>query len=233
MSKHDLSRRDFLKGAAASAVGIAAMGLVSGCGSTSAEATAAPVTDAPSLFTPGTYTATAQGMGEVTVTMTFDASSITDVQLNLAGETEDIGQAAGDTLIEQILGAQDSEIDGVSGASVTSNAVKEAAASCVQQAMGIVAEPTPATETDVAAEGGDWLGEEPEVDSVSETLDFDVVVIGAGLSGICAARAAAEEGASVAIVEKSASFNCRSGEYAVLNGTLNKRWGRDGIVDTD
>ena len=84
-----------------------------------------------------------------------------------------------------------------------------------------------------AVEGEDWLGAEPEIPSISDTQDFDVVIIGAGLSGICAARAAAEEGARVAIVEKSASFNCRSGEYALLNGSLNKRWGREGIVDTD
>ena len=79
----------------------------------------------------------------------------------------------------------------------------------------------------------DWLGDEPVIDEIAETLDFDVVVVGAGLSGICAARAAAEEGAKVAIVEKSSSFNCRSGEYALLNGTLNQRWGREGIVDVD
>ena len=34
-------------------------------------------------------------------------------------------------------------------------------------------------------------------------------------------------------MEKSASFNCRSGEYALLNGSLNKRWGRENIVDED
>lgn len=84
-----------------------------------------------------------------------------------------------------------------------------------------------------AAADGDWLGAEPEIGEIAETADYDVVIIGAGLSGICAARAAAEEGAKVAVVEKSESFNCRSGEYALLNGTLNKRWGRENIVDTD
>ena len=34
-------------------------------------------------------------------------------------------------------------------------------------------------------------------------------------------------------MEKSSSFNCRSGEYALLNGSLNKRWGRENIVDED
>lgn len=84
-----------------------------------------------------------------------------------------------------------------------------------------------------AADEGDWLGQEPETPAIDQVIDVDVVVVGAGLSGVCAARAAAEEGASVAVIEKCASFNCRSGEYAVLNGPLNERWGRTNIVDTD
>lgn len=82
-------------------------------------------------------------------------------------------------------------------------------------------------------ESGDWLGKPPDTGLISQIYTFDVVVIGAGLSGICAARAAAEEGASVALIEKSVSFNCRSGEYALLNGSLNRRWGRENIVDPD
>lgn len=60
--------------------------------------------------------------------MTFDANSITDVQLDLSEETASIGQAAGDTLKQAILDAQGSEIDMVSGSTVTSKAVQEAAA---------------------------------------------------------------------------------------------------------
>lgn len=96
--------------------------------------------------------------------------------------------------------------------------------------MGGAAPQQPSAEQ--SAQDEDWLGQEPDVQP-EKTLEFDVVVVGAGLSGVCAARAAAEEGAKVAIVEKSASFNCRSGEYALLNGSLNKRWGRENIVDED
>ncbi|MCI9263800.1 MAG: FAD-dependent oxidoreductase [Oscillospiraceae bacterium] len=223
----ELSRRDFLKGTAAGALGLAAMGVLGACQDKVSE----PTAGAKGLYTPGTYSATATGMGEITVTMTFDANAITDVTLDLSKETENIGQVAGEDLKKAILEAQGADIDAVSGATVTTNAVKEAAKACIAQAKGeSVTVSAPVT---AAVEGEDWLGAEPEIPSISDTQDFDVVIIGAGLSGICAARAAAEEGARVAIVEKSASFNCRSGEYALLNGSLNKRWGREGIVDTD
>ncbi len=226
--KKSISRRDFLKGTAAGALGLAAMGVLGACQD---KGEPAPTEAAKGLYTPGTYSATATGMGEVKVTMTFDTDSITDVVLDLSNETENIGQVHKEELTKALMDAQNAEIDAVSGATVTTNAVKEAAKACIAQAKGeSVTVSAPVSE---AGDGEDWLGAEPEIGTVSDTQDFDVVVIGAGLSGICAARAAAEEGAKVAIVEKSASFNCRSGEYALLNGTLNKRWGREGIVDTD
>jgi fumarate reductase flavoprotein subunit len=85
-------------------------------------------------YTPGTYSATAKGMGTVSVTMTVDANKITDLKLDLSGETAAIGQAAGGDLKQQILKAQSAKIDGVSGATITSTAVKTALADCMKQA---------------------------------------------------------------------------------------------------
>ena len=184
------------------------------------------------LYTPGTYSATATGMGDVTVTMTFDANAITNVVVDTSKETTGFGLEKGGEFAERILAAQSAEIDAVSGVTVTSQAVIDAAKACIAQAKGETVEIAPVVEG-AAADEGDWLGEEPETPAVDQVIDVDVVVVGAGLSGVCAARAAAEEGARVAVIEKCASFNCRSGEYAVLNGPLNERWGRTNIVDTD
>ena len=222
-----ISRKGFLKVAAAAAMSGVTAGALAACNSAASSSTAA---SGDAIYTPGTYTGTATGIGEVKVTMTFSATAITDVVVDASNETESIGGVAAPTLQEALMEAQNAEIDNISGATVTTNAVKKAAASCIEQAMGVKTEEPAAEQT--ADSGEDWLGEEPDVQA-SETQDFDVVIIGAGLSGICAARAAAEEGAKVAIVEKSSSFNCRSGEYALLNGSLNKRWGRENIVDED
>ena len=184
------------------------------------------------LYTPGTYSATATGMGDVTVTMTFDANAITNVVVDTSKETTGFGLEKGGEFAERILAAQSAEIDAVSGVTVTSQAVIDAAKACIAQAKGETVEIAPVVEG-AAADEGDWLGEEPETPAVDQVIDVDVVVVGAGLSGVCAASAAAEEGARVAVIEKCASFNCRSGEYAVLNGPLNERWGRTNIVDTD
>ena len=224
-----ISRKGFLKVAAAAAMSGVTAGALTACNSASSSGTAASASG-DAVYTPGTYTGTATGIGEVKVTMTFSETAITDVVIDASNETESIGGVAAPTLQDAIMAAQNAEIDNVSGATVTTNAVKKAAASCIEQAMGVASE-EPAADT-AGDTGDDWLGEEPDVQA-SETQDFDVVIIGAGLSGVCAARAAAEEGAKVAIVEKSSSFNCRSGEYALLNGTLNKRWGRENIVDED
>ncbi len=213
-----ISRRRFLKGAAGT-VGAVAIGTLTGC-----------KVGGKGVYKPGTYSAKAKGIGEVSVSMTFSESSITDVVLDVVNETPEIGQAAAENLKKAILSAQSAEIDAVSGATVTSNAVRSAVENCIAQAKGesVVSTVSAASEH---AEEDDWLGHEPKIDKVDEVQEYDVVIVGAGLSGICAARAAAEEGARVAIIEKSASFNCRSGEYALLNGRLNKRWGRENIVD--
>ncbi|HBR08429.1 MAG TPA: FAD-binding dehydrogenase [Clostridiales bacterium] len=209
MSK-EISRREFVKGLAVSAAGVTAIGLFGGCGN-GAPTTAATPTAAAGLYTPGTYTATAKGMeSDITVTMTFDASSITDITLDVSGETESIGAAAGDTLKKQLLAAQSSQIDGVSGASVTSAAVKQAAADCISQASGgKIVQNMATTPAPIAPEaaGNDWLGTAPEIaeSDIKDTLETEVLIVGASNGGLAAGARAAQCGAAVLVIEKAIS----------------------------
>ena len=192
-----ISRKGFLKIAAAAAMsGVTAAGLAA-CNAASS------ASSATGIYTPGTYTATAKGMSEITATVTFDANAITKVELDLSGETESIGGAAKDKLIEQIMNAQTSQIDGVTGATVTSKAVQNAVADCIQQASGGAINPAQQS-TEEASSAADWLGEAPEIaeSDIKQTVDCEVLVVGAGSSGTFAAAAAAEAGAKTILIEK-------------------------------
>ena len=68
--------------------------------------------------------------------MTFSDSAVTDVVVDTSGETASYGAAAADQLREQLMAAGSAEIDGVSGSTITSDAVMKAAKSCYAQAKG-------------------------------------------------------------------------------------------------
>ena len=197
-----ISRKGFLKIAAAAAMSSVTAAGLAACNAASSS-TAAASSGAAGIYTPGTYTATAKGMSEITATVTFDAASITKVELDLSGETDSIGQAAKDKLIEQVMNAQTSQIDGVTGATVTSKAVQNAVADCIRQASGGAINPAEQT-TEETASTADWLGEEPEIaeSDIKQTVDCEVLVVGAGSSGSFAAAAAAEAGAKTILIEK-------------------------------
>ena len=221
-----ISRKGFLKVAAAAAMSGVTAGALSACKSVSSTA-ASSTASGGAIYTPGTYTGTAQGIGEVKVTMTFSESAITEVVVDASNETADIGGAAVPTLQEALMAAQNAEIDNISGTTITTNAVKKAAASCIEQAMGVQADTE--AETAAADSENDWLGEEPEIDEskVTQTVDVDVAVVGCGVAGVAAVRSIAEDGGKVAAFEKGDGPQCRSGEYAVINGNVQAKWGRN------
>lgn len=87
------------------------------------------------MYQPGTYSAAAQGYGgEVKVTVTVDENNITEVSIDGPNETPDIGGKAIQTLPETIKKANSDQFDGVSGATVTSGAVKKAVGDALAQA---------------------------------------------------------------------------------------------------
>lgn len=236
-----LSRRDFLRGAAAGVTTFAASSLFG----------ASAFAEGEAIFTPGTYTATAQGIGEVTVTITVDEKSIIDVIVDVSNETASIGQLHGETLKEALMAAQSAEIDGVAGATLTSNAVKQAAANCISQAMGVAME---------AGQGGEEGGPggpgggpggpggfgKPVVDGIgwqnapapvadselAATYDFDVVVVGHGYAGLNACRYLASQGISVALIESQAeaSYSAMGNEAGTPNASILKE---RGVPDID
>lgn len=218
-----ISRKGFLKVAAAAAMSGVTAGALAACNSASSSGTAA---SGDAIYTAGTYTGTATGIGEVKVTMTFSETAITEVVIDASNETESIGGVAAPTLQEAIMAAQGTEIDNISGATVTTNAVKKAAASCIEQAMGVKAD---GADSSAAASENDWLGTEPEIDEskVTKTVDVDVAVVGCGVAGVAAVRSIAEDGGKVAAFEKADGPQCRSGEYAVINGNVQAKWGRN------
>jgi succinate dehydrogenase/fumarate reductase flavoprotein subunit len=80
-----------------------------------------------------------------------------------------------------------------------------------------------------------WLPPEPQISDadVEDEVSADIVIIGVGLAGTCAARSAIEEGASVITIEKAASPSYRSGDFCIVDGETNKTWGRVGVFDHD
>ena len=196
-----ISRKGFLKIAAAAAMSGVTAGALAACNAASSSTAASA--GAAGSYTPGTYTGTAEGISStVKVTMTFSDSAVTDVVVDTSGETASYGAAAAEELKNQLLNAGSDEIDGVSGSTVTSDAVKKAAKSCFAQAKG------EATVTSVQLPTGDetdWLGKEPDIDeaAITETVDTDILIVGAGNGGMFAAAYAAAKGLNFRVIEQN------------------------------
>lgn len=91
-------------------------------------------------YTAGTYSAEAQGMeSAVKVTVTVSDSAITDLTIDVSGETAGLGTEVGEPLKAAILEAQSADVDGVAGATVSSTAVKTAVKACLDEASGAAA----------------------------------------------------------------------------------------------
>ena len=215
-----ISRKGFLKIAAAAAMSGVTAGALAACKGGAASSGAASA--APGSYIPGTYEGTAEGISStVKVTMTFSDSAVTDVVVDTSGETASYGAAAADQLKEQLLASANGEIDGVSGSTITSDAVMKAAKSCFAQAKG------EATVTSVQLPTGDetdWLGKEPDIDeaAITETIDTDIVIVGAGNGGMFAAAYAAANGLNFRVIEQNSAVQDTRHWYGAIDSSAAK-----------
>ncbi len=195
-SKSGITRRTFLGAAAVAGVQVAAFGLA-GCAPKGNEESST------STYRAGTYQGTADGkFDSITVETDFSENAITSVRVISHRDTARIADAAVNKIPQRIVDAQGLGIDAVTGATLTSMGIVNAVAACVDEAGGKAArlktigaiEPTGKT----------------------ESLEADVVVVGAGASGMGAAIAAAQTGKRVIVLEKNSNIggNCLvSGGY--------------------
>ena len=217
-----ISRKGFLKIAAAAAMSGVTAGALAACNTASSSTAASGATG---TYIPGTYEGTAEGISStVKVTMTFSDSAVTDVVVDTSGETASYGAAAADQLREQLMAAGSAEIDGVSGSTITSDAVMKAAKSCYAQAKG------EATVTSVQLPTGDendWLGKEPDIDeaAITETVDTDILIVGAGNGGIFAAAYAAANGLNFRVIEQNGNVQDTRHWYGAIDSAAAKEAG--------
>ena len=151
--------------------------------------------DAPAAelaFTPGEYEATAYGYnGNVTAKVTFSETALTGIEMGANMETAHVGKSAFDIMIPDMLAANGTGVDGVSGATFSGRALREIVNAAAEQAG--------CTNMDAFKSA---KVEHPAGEAIEKTVD--IVVVGGGGAGIAAAAQATQNHNSVLIIEKNA-----------------------------
>ena len=136
----------------------------------------------------GTFQGSGTGIeGEILIEISVQDGAITDINVLEDNETAGVGAKALTIIAEDVLENQSLGIDSVAGATISSAAMKAAIADAITAAGG---------------DASEWKSREIPVEAVDETLEYDVVVVGAGLTGLTAALTAEKNGAKVALLEK-------------------------------
>ena len=192
-----ISRRSFVASAAlAGAAALPAVALAD-------EQLQAPEKGTWAGYTPGTYSYDAMGHNApFTINVTFTDYALSDIDTSGNLETIGVGKVALSELADQIVKYQSLDVDGVTGASISSAALLGAVRDCAEQAGDT---------TLLDATAG-------PVETVDATYDADVCVVGAGGAGYTAAIAAVQAGATVVVMEKC---GIEGGSTNVSEGALN------------
>ena len=152
----------------------------------------APAAEGEMTFTAGTYEASATGYnGESSFKVTFSDTALTGIEVAASTETPHVGDVAFDIMIPDMLAANGSGVDGVSGATFSARALRDAVNNAAEQA---------------GCTNLDAFKSAKVVHEAGEPIDvtYDVVVVGAGGAGIAAAAQAVQEGNTVLVIEKNA-----------------------------
>lgn len=145
-------------------------------------------------MTAGTYTGTGDGFGgKITVSVTVEEDRITDIDVVEHSETQGVGTIALEKIPQQIIDAQGLGIDTVTGCTISSDALLTAVKDALTQAGADI-------------EKLEAISPEKFVSEETVELSADVVVVGGGGAGLSAALSAAEQGAKVIVLEKTASL---------------------------
>ena len=153
---------------------------------------AAAVSAEPVAFTAGEYTATAEGYnGPTTVKVVFGADKIESIEIVSTAETAHVGDIAFGIMIPEMIEANGSGVDGVSGATFSTRALRSAVNDAAEQAQCTNLDAFKAAKVEQKAQE-------------TMNLDYDVVIVGAGGAGIAAAAQAAQDGSTVLVIEKNA-----------------------------
>ena len=147
---------------------------------------------APVSFKAGEYEAEAAGYnGPVKLSVKFDADKLADIKIVSHAETEHVGDIAFKIMIPEMLEANGSGVDAVSGATFSTRALRNA--------VNMAAEAAGCTNLDAFMSAK--VEHKPEAPI---NVNFDVVVVGAGGAGVAAAAQAAQYGNTVLLIEKNA-----------------------------
>ncbi|MDO5293871.1 MAG: FAD-binding protein [bacterium] len=159
--------------------------------------------DSSLSFKSGNYQAIGQGKyGDVVVDVVFSDTEIDSVTIGANSETADIAKPAFEQIPSAIVDGQTLNVDVVTGATYTSNAILDAVANCVEQAGG-----------DVEALKSKEAPQKDEA-KAAEEYTTDIVIVGGGAAGLTAGINATSNGASAIIIEKGASLAVSNGANA-------------------